>query len=223
MKHEVTVLVAFLVFCVVASVNAQPTTLSGELPRTPILALYSESVPHASLHAAVYEDGSLVWTPGYRNYSLPPDWQRHDQHTSATLPISVSFTVSRALLTPTEVDELVERIDAHKPLANWGRRGKGEAQSPSFDQVLYFCRGGERFEMRTNFETTMSRALQLLEDPGATPTPVWPDFAEFEADWLMVKGELFRLIEEKSPSAESLGPVLFEFRYRPRCDGVRIE
>lgn len=220
MKVMVTVAVVLWITCFAGSITCQPTTIDGELPRTPILALYSDSALSQGLYAAVYEDGSLVWTERYREYRRPSDVQEYDGTATPTL---VSFTVSRVFLTTHELDGLIARIDAHKPVEDWGHRVRVEGQHPPREQVLFFCRDGRSFTMRTNFETTFRRKLQELVDPGATPTPVWPDFAEFEADWLMVKGELFRLIEEKSPSAESLGPVLFEFRYRPRCDGVRIE
>jgi hypothetical protein len=192
-------LIGMIVSCpayVVPEVNRE------DIPARPMLAIFTVGANNfMRLHAALYEDGTLLWTEGYRSFASPPGVVSGDDGTT-------TCTMFRHLLTAQYVDEVRSQILSRKSVPEYGERGYAfEGDAPY--QTILFRSDGAHFKLESGHETSLRGFLERTAHPNASPTPVPPAAESFIEDWDSVKNVLFDLVDEHKASSKNLGAVSF--------------
>ncbi len=164
----------------------------------PVMAVYTTTHDRACVvHAAVYPDGRLIWTPGYRTLAFPPP----EDYATPEYELGSIYSVQKAMIDPAEVTALVARIRARKSLSAYKRSTRGLALGFPYP-IIVVREGGEGMWLSSSYEFDSSGIFQ-------TPAPPSPEEQVFLDDWAFLKDQLFDLVEAHEQEGVTVGPFLF--------------
>ena len=162
----------------------------------PVMAVYTTTHDRACVvHAAVYPDGRLIWTPGYRKLAYPKPYE------TPQYELGSIYSVQEAMIDPAEVAALVVSIRARKQLAEYKHSKRGVIVGYPYP-IIAFREGGEGMWLSSSYEFDPSGIFH-------TPAPPPPEEQIFLDDWAFLKGQLFDLVEAHEQEGITAGPFQF--------------
>jgi hypothetical protein len=161
-----------------------------------VLAIYTaDHSGSCVVHAEVFADGRLLWTPGYRKLDLPESLSRPERELGSI------YTAYTTVISPAEVTALTERINARKPVGQYRRKGLPLVTHLPYLNIVY-RQGGEALWLLSGHENDPNRLL-------STPEPLTQDQQIFMADWEFLKDQLFDLVDRHQPQGVATDALQF--------------
>ena len=189
---------AFVLLLSVASWARIPVPSCREAPSAapPVMAIYTaDHSGSCVVHAEVFEDGRLLWTPGYRKLDLPGSLSRPERELGSI------YTAYMVTISPAEVAALTDRIKARKSVGQYRRKGLPLVTHFPYVNIVY-RRGGEALWLVSGHENDPNRLL-------STPEPLTQDQQTFMGDWEFLKDQLFDLVDRYQSQGVSTDPLQF--------------